>query len=135
MDWGAAGTREDVIFRLSDAYLLAAEAYLGAGQVAQATERVNALRERAAIDQAAFEDHLKVSTVDLDYLLDERARELLGEHDRWFDLKRTGKLIERAKAKNIFVQKYDNINENHLLRPIPQDEINKTNGLEQNQGY
>jgi len=135
MDWGSAGTREDVIFRLSDVYLLAAEAYLGAGQVSEATARVNTLRERAAADQAAFEDHLKVSTVNLDDLLDERARELLGEHDRWFDLKRTGKLIERAKAKNIFVQKYDNINENHLLRPIPQDEINKTNGLEQNQGY
>lgn len=135
MDWGAAGTREDVIFRLSDAYLLAAEAHLGAGQTGVATARVNTLRERAAVNQAAFEDHLKVGSVDLDDLLDERARELLGEHDRWFDLKRTGKLIERVRAKNIFAQKYDNINEDHLLRPIPQDEINKTNGLEQNKGY
>lgn len=135
MDWGAAGTREDVIFRLGDAYLLAAEAYLGANQVGLATARVNTLRQRAALTEAAFDSTLKVTTVDLDYLLDERVRELLGEHDRWFDLKRTGKLIERATAKNILVQKYDNLNANHLLRPIPQDEINKTSGLEQNQGY
>ncbi len=135
MDWGAAGTREDVIFRLSDAYLLAAEAYLGAGQAGTATDRVNVLRERAATDQSAYENQLKISSVNLDGLLDERARELLGEHDRWFDLKRTGKLLERARARNILVQKYDNLNANHLLRPIPQDEINKTSGLEQNLGY
>ncbi|SEL40270.1 Starch-binding associating with outer membrane [Parapedobacter koreensis] len=135
MDWGGPGTREDVVFRLGDAYLLAAEAYLGGGQASMATQRVNTLRERAAIDEAAYNDHLRVGSVDLDFVLDERARELFGEHDRWFDLKRTGKLVERAHAKNIFVQKYDNLNTDHLLRPIPQDEINKTTGLEQNKGY
>ncbi|WP_028296319.1 RagB/SusD family nutrient uptake outer membrane protein [Olivibacter sitiensis] len=135
MDWGLAGTREDVAFRLGDAYLLGAEAYLGAGQVSNALARVNTLRRRAAADEEAYDNYLKASTVDLDFILDERARELFGEHDRWFDLKRTGKLIERAAAKNIFVQKYDNLKAMHLVRPIPQDEINKTNGLEQNEGY
>lgn len=135
MDWGGPGTREDVVFRLSDAYLLAAEAHLGANQGGIAIERVNALRQRAAVSEEAFEDKLKMTTLDLDDLLDERARELLGEHDRWFDLKRTGRLVERVRNANMLVGKYDNLNEDHLLRPIPQDEINKTNGLEQNQGY
>ena len=134
IDWQAPGSRKDVIFRLSDTYLLSAEAHLGAGNFDQVLNRINTLRRRAAVTPSE-RDNMEVSTVDLDFILDERARELLGEHDRWFDLKRTGKLIERAKEYNIFVDKYNNINEMHLVRPIPQDEINKVNGLIQNQGY
>lgn len=134
MQWGGLGTREDVIFRLADTYLLSAEAYLGDGDNSVALQRINTVRRRAATspaDQPAME----LINIDIDIVLDERARELLGEHDRWFHLKRTGKLIERAFNYNIFVQKYDNLNTNHLLRPIPQDEINKLNGLYQNEGY
>jgi hypothetical protein len=78
---------------------------------------------------------MEVSAINLNFILDERARELLGEHDRWFDLKRTGTLIERAKAYNIFVQKYNNLKLMHLVRPIPQDERNKVQGLDQNPNY
>ncbi|MBC9797989.1 RagB/SusD family nutrient uptake outer membrane protein [Sinomicrobium weinanense] len=134
IEWGGPGSREDVIFRLSGTYLLSAEAYLGAGNTATAIERINTLRKRAA-STPSFIDQMEVSSIDLDFILDERARELLGEHDRWFHLKRTGKLIERARSYNIFVQKYDNISHMHLVRPIPQDEINKVNGLTQNEGY
>ncbi len=135
INWGAAGSREDVIFRLSDTYLLASEAYLGAGDTDTALDRINVLRKRAAIDDNAYTYIMKLSSIDIDVILDERARELLGEHDRWFDLKRTGKLIERAKKYNPFVAEYNNINENHLVRPIPQDERNKVTGLTQNEGY
>lgn len=134
IEWGGPGSREDVIFRLSDAYLLSAEAHLGAVNTATALERVNTLRRRAAVDPSV-EDQMEVTTLDIDFILNERARELLGEHDRWFHLKRTGRLIDRVKAHNIFVQKYDNLNTNHLLRPIPQDERNKVKGLDQNPGY
>ena len=127
MEWAGAGTREDIVFRMGDTYLLCAEAYYGAGQSATALKRLNTVRERAGVSD--------LSEIDLDVILDERARELLAEHDRWFDLKRTGKLIERAKEYNPFVAYYDNINENHLLRPIPQSEINLLDGLEQNPGY
>jgi hypothetical protein len=134
IDWGGPGSREDVIFRLSDTYLLSAEAHLGIGNQNVALNLINVLRRRAARDSSVEAD-MEVTSLDLDFILDERARELLGEHDRWFDLKRTGKLIERARSYNIFVQKYDNLNSNHLVRPIPQDEINKVEGLDQNTGY
>jgi starch-binding outer membrane protein, SusD/RagB family len=134
MQWGGPGSREDVVFRLGDTYLLAAEAYLGAGEAGTALERLNAVRRRAAID-VSMQPGMELDAISMDVILDERARELLGEHDRWFDLKRTGKLIERAYLHNIFVQKYNNLNVNHLLRPIPQDEINKLKGLTQNEGY
>ena len=134
INWQGAGSREDVVFRLSDTYLLSAEAHLGAGNSAQALDRINVIRRRAAVTDSE-RNQMEVTSVDLDFILDERARELLGEHDRWFDLKRTGKLIERAKEYNIFVQKYNNLNSTYLVRPIPQDEINKVKGLTQNPNY
>jgi len=74
-------------------------------------------------------------SVNLDIILDERGRELMGEYDRWFDLKRTGKLISRVLAWNPQAIAAANLNADHLVRPIPQDEINKLKGLGQNPGY
>jgi hypothetical protein len=134
MLWRGAGTREDVVMRLADTYLLSAEAYLGAGNSTKALERINVIRSRAAKTPSDVIS-MKLSSVNLDIIMDERARELLGEHDRWFDLKRCGMLITRAKAYNPYVQKYNNINSIHLIRPIPQDEIDRLQGLSQNNGY
>ena len=135
IDWGNPGSREDVIFRLSDTYLLAAEAYLGAGNSSLALERINSIRKRAAKDENMYEQQMKLNSLNINTVMDERARELLGDHDRWFDLKRTNTLLTRVKEYNPFVAAYDNLNENHLVRPIPQDEINKIKGLGQNTGY
>ncbi|WP_316837242.1 RagB/SusD family nutrient uptake outer membrane protein [Pedobacter nutrimenti] len=135
MEWGGLGTREDVVFRLADTYLLAAEAYLGAGNQGLALERVNAIRQRAAKDDASYVQFMQLNSLNINVIMDERARELFGDHDRWFDLKRSHTLIERAKAYNPFVQQYNNINNNHLVRPIPQDELNKLSGIAQNNGY
>jgi hypothetical protein len=134
MIWGGPGTREDIIFRLADTYLLCAEAYLGAGNSGEALKKVNTVRRRAAADPA-LAANMNLSTITLDVIMDERARELLGEHDRWFDLKRSGLLIARTLDYNILTAKYNNLNTNHLLRPIPQDERNKVKGLDQNPGY
>lgn len=135
IDWGNPGSREDVVFRLSDTYLLAAEAYLGAGNSSLALERINSIRKRAAKDENTYEQQMKLNSLNINTIMDERARELLGDHDRWFDLKRTNTLLTRVKEYNPFVAAYDNLNENHLVRPIPQDEINKIKGLGQNTGY
>ena len=134
IQWGAAGSREDVVFRLGDTYLLCAEVCLGAGDKTRALELVNEIRRRAAVDAAAYEK-MKLTELTIDILMDERARELLGEHDRWFDLKRTQTLLTRVPAYNPLVVKYGNLNKNHLVRPIPQDERNKVEGLTQNEGY
>lgn len=134
MVWKGAGTREDVVMRLGDTYLLCAEAYLGTNQPDKALEKVNLIRARAASTTADVEN-MKLTSIDLNILMDERARELLGEHDRWLDLKRCGLLISRATEYNIFVKKYNNINVNHLVRPIPQDEIDRLAGLTQNTDY
>ncbi|MFW5774311.1 MAG: RagB/SusD family nutrient uptake outer membrane protein, partial [Tangfeifania sp.] len=72
----------------------------------------------------------------LDYILDERARELAGELLRWPDLKRTGKLIERVKLYN--PDGRDNIKDFHLLRPIPTtmiDRVSNKDEFKQNPGY
>jgi hypothetical protein len=59
--------------------------------------------------------------VTIDFILDERTRELCGETWRWIDLVRTGKLLERVKLHNLKAK--NNIADKHLLRPIPQDQI------------
>jgi hypothetical protein len=81
---------------------------------------------------------MKVTAADitLNFILDERAPEFAGEQLRWFDLKRTGKLIERVKKYN--PDAAPNIQDYHSLRPIPQVEIdvlqNRSEFL-QNPGY
>lgn len=136
IDWGGKGTREDIIFRVADAYLLCAEAYLKKGQAGDALEKVNKILERAAGSPENYEI-MKIKTsaeLTLDRLLEERGCELFGEHDRWFDLKRTGTLLTRARL-NPLVVRYDNISDIHLVRPIPYDERIKLEGLDQNKGY
>ena len=62
----------------------------------------------------------------MDFIMDERARELLGEMFRWFDLKRWGKLVERVRLYN--PDGAPNIKNYHVLRPIPQNQIDRTAG-------
>jgi hypothetical protein len=73
--------------------------------------------------------------VDIDFILDERSRELFGEVPRRIDLTRPGKLIERVRLYN--PHGGPNIQEHHVLLPIPQHAIDRNSGykLEQNSGY
>ena len=67
-------------------------------------------------------------------ILDERARELVGENHRWFDLTRMGKLVERVRLYNSDGK--DNIQPHHVVRPIPLSQIDRTSGgYAQNPGY
>lgn len=128
------GQRDWMVMRLADTYLLAAEAYFQAGDLPTAAERINAIRKRAAKPGKEAEMEITASDVTIDFILDERARELVGEFHRWFALKRTGKLLERVKAHN--PQAAPNIQSYHLLRPIPQTQIDRVpGGYEQNPGY
>jgi len=138
----ASGVRPFIAFRLAEDYLIAAEAYMLSGNKPEAVKRLNTLRMRAARqgatpdETAAHQEAMKIQEADLniDFILDERGRELIGEQFRWFDLKRTGKLLERVKKYN--AQGAANIEAKHLLRPIPQEQIDRSsNVVEQNEGY
>ncbi|WP_020528373.1 RagB/SusD family nutrient uptake outer membrane protein [Flexithrix dorotheae] len=129
-----SNTRDFIVSRLSETYLVAAEAYLGAGDPATGLARLNEVRRRAGVANATAADF------NLDYILDERARELLGEYHRWFDLKRTGKLVERASAYHPLIESGDfagNNGELKILRPIPQRalDLNQNKDFPQNPAY
>ncbi|MXV52273.1 RagB/SusD family nutrient uptake outer membrane protein [Pedobacter sp. HMF7647] len=128
------GSRDYLAYRLADTYLMVAEAYIGAGNLAEATTYINKVRERAAYPGKKALMDLTPDKLNIDTLLNERGRELSGELCRWFDLNRTGKLVERVKLYNDEGKK--NIQPFHVLRPIPQDQIDRTtNNFGQNTGY
>lgn len=130
-DVPALGDRDMVMMRGGEAYLIAAEAYLQAGNAGEAATLLNTLRERAGITTA-----LSATDVDIDFILDERARELIGEANRWMDLKRTNKLIERTLLYNPHAALNNALSEKHRLRPIPQIDIDASGGtINQNEGY
>lgn len=138
------GGRDFPVFRYAETLLIAAEAYGRKGNYTKAAEYINIVRKRAAYktDEKKPKEFLTVEGGDpaklnistendmiinetlinspdklVNFILDERTRELLGEHHRWFDLVRCGKLYERVKAYN---PKASGIAEFHKLRPIPQ---------------
>lgn len=126
-------TRDFVVSRLADTYLIAAEAYLRTDP-ATGLARLNEVRRRAGVVAATS------GQFNIDYILDERAREMIGEYNRWFDLKRTGKLIERASLYNpkIKASNFDGANgEKKILRPIPQEalDLNQNKSYPQNPAY
>ncbi|MCE5346653.1 MAG: RagB/SusD family nutrient uptake outer membrane protein [Bacteroidales bacterium] len=140
------GSRDAFVIRLSELYLIAAEGYMMSGQSGPAITKLNALRNARAIagksNVLSPAEETQVGGKDINVILDERARELCGEQQRWFDLKRTGKLVERIKMYNGSAK--DNIQSFHTLRPIPTPQLdaitNRTsgpdpNGFWQNTGY
>jgi len=138
-------TRPVVITRFAEVYLIGAEAYLQAGDKAKAAELLNVLRQRAAYRKtntpaqntaAAAAMLIKDSDVTIDFILDERSRELFGEWMRYQDLVRTKSLVRRIKLWNNEAAPY--VKDFHVLRPIPQSEIDRTvegPPFTQNAGY
>lgn len=122
------------LMRLAETYLLRAEAYIMKGDMGNAAIDINTIRARANATPVAVGD------VDIDYLLDERARELNYEEFRMITLMRMGKLAERLRVYNpMYNGKYgtNTVQEYHNLWPIPAAEIEKNSEvvLEQNPGY
>lgn len=151
----AYGTFNEAVFRAAEAYLIAAEAIVkGAkgGKLGTADIYYNKVLDRALgtnkgtePKRAAAPENQKSldavsyratpANISIDMILDERAREFMGEYSRWFDLKRTGKLVERIKKYNPWV-KGQSIADKHYLRPIPQSEIDLSfPKMAQNPGY
>jgi starch-binding outer membrane protein, SusD/RagB family len=127
---GAGGLYIDqYMMRLAETYLLRAEAYVGLNQQALAAADINKVRSRAGASDVL------PANVTLDYILDERLRELGIEEKRMLTLMRMGKWVERTRKYNPFygTQMKDHYN----LWPIPFGEIEKNNKgvLEQNPNY
>ena len=108
--------RDIMVLRLAEMYLIKAEAELATGGNALAT--INQLRTARAI---SGKDNTLKGTVDIETILQERALELCCEYQRWFDLKRTHKLIDHVKKYN--AQASGNIDIKHYYRPIPLSEL------------
>lgn len=128
--------RDAYIIRLAELYLIAAEAQINLGNKGKAAEYITKLRERATIPGHEAEMAVTDADMTIDFILEERARELAGEQLRWFDLKRTGKLETMIDAHNPDAAK--NFQSFHTVRPIPQDQIDAvTNKAEftQNPNY
>ncbi|MDT0677583.1 RagB/SusD family nutrient uptake outer membrane protein [Autumnicola musiva] len=133
-------THDLYIARLGESYLIAAEAYFQEGNITQAAERINEVRRRAAMEGHVEEILITEAEVDLDLILDERARELAGEGHRWFTLKRTGRLIERTILYNPQITSESQFMGNNgalkILRPIPLSAISLDEGeYPQNPAY
>ena len=126
-----------MIYRTAETYLIGAEAHMMLNNTSKALEYLNAVRERA--------NTAPVNSIDLQAILDEGARELAFEGQRWFTLKRTGKLYEFLLDH----MNNDNMNESYpegnpkvLLReymqhwPIPQQQMDLLGpNYPQNDGY
>jgi len=126
-----AGTtyRDHYEIRLAETYLLRAEAHLGNGNQASAAADINVVRQRASAPDAT------AGEMDIDYILDERLRELHYEEMRLITLMRLGKAVERIKTLNPIVGA--TMGDHMNLYPIPIGDIQKNVGAEltQNPGY
>lgn len=130
VDIGGSPSFKDFLYlRLGETYLLKAEAQLLLGQADAAAETINVLRRRANATEITGED------VSIDFILDERARELMTEEHRRYTLLRTGKWLERTKLYNKNGGQL--ITERDQLFPIPQVVIdaNLRESMRQNPGY
>lgn len=131
------GSRDFFMFRLAETHLIAAEALIMQNKAADAVPLINAVRRRAAWPGKQTVMEITQAQATMDFIMEERERELLGEMHRWFDLKRWGNLVQRVRTYN--VDGAPNIKDFHVLRPIPQDQIDRTTGgagsFPQNPGY
>ncbi|WP_080905533.1 RagB/SusD family nutrient uptake outer membrane protein [Parabacteroides sp. Marseille-P3160] len=129
---------DQTYLRLADTYLLLAEALHVQGKNSEADGAafyINEIRKRSNATP------ISANQVTLDYILDERARELVTEENRRETLLRTGKLIERTRKYNHIASGERNgvagIQDYHVLLPFPQIVIEANTGkkMEQNPGY
>jgi hypothetical protein len=110
------------VLRLSEMYLIKAE---GLGSTADGYAALNVVRKRAGLP-----DRTPANTPDFKAaVLKERRYELAFEDDRWFDLKRTGNLVNNPALKAKGIKPFN------IVLPIPQSERDANPSLTQNSGY
>jgi hypothetical protein len=125
------------LFRLADIYLMYAEcAVRGSGDLSKALEYVNAIRTRAFNGDSSI-GQITLGDLTLDFILDERARELYWEGQRRSDLVRFGKFTNNYAwpYKGGVEEGIANINSRYNLYPISDKDLTSNPNLEQNPGY
>ena len=128
------GSRDWFIARLADAYISRAEARFKLNDLPGAAADINVVRARAAWPGKEADMMITDADVTLDFILEERAKEFDAEQCRWYDLTRTGTLVDRVRLYN--PDGADNVQDYHVHRPIPQTQLDRTlGGYEQNCGY
>lgn len=146
--------RNVVAFHLSEMYLVAAEAYLMAGDELKALAKINDVRRRAKAKEItsfdAYPDMVDYTIpatfgniTKIDCILDECAREMYAERTRWYDLRRTRQLVRYNIAFNRDINSIEQMSnakgEVKWYRPIPEKEINNNTAMtfenDQNPGY
>ncbi|HET8655674.1 MAG TPA: RagB/SusD family nutrient uptake outer membrane protein [Longimicrobiaceae bacterium] len=136
------GGKDRIVYRLGGTYLIAAEAAVGLNKLDEAAGYINVLRNRAACDpdeargpKLCTTNHkndpaFMVSAADmtLDFIMDEREREMSGEMTRWNDLRRPGAdyFVTRVSAGNPYAR--PNITAKDSYRPIPAQQIQGVTG-------
>lgn len=128
-----------MIMRLAEMYLIAAEAAVQLTDQTTAAKWINVIRERAAIPGHEADMQVGAGDMNINFILDERAREFAGEEQRWYDLKRVFRTGEDWVA---YILKYNPdltlIQPYHRLRPVPLSELQSVPDAKaygQNPGY
>jgi len=121
--------RPFAVYRLAETYLIRSEAYLGKGDVQNAANDINVLRNRAMATPA------QPSQVNIDYILDERLRELISEELRMMTLRRLDLLLDRTTRYNPITGPQMIPRNNTWPIPQRQIELNKGAVIEQNPGW
>ena len=130
--FGFAMVKDFILMRLGETYLLMAEAQFKQSKLTEAAASLNVIRARANATP------ITAGQVTMDFILDERVRELLAEENRRMTLMRTGTLVTRTQKYNTqTINPVLGLTSKHLLLPVPQSErdLNKDAVLEQNTGY
>ncbi len=125
----SSGYNDQVYLRLAETYLLLAEAKFRLGDLPGAAATLNIIRARANATA------ITSAQVTLDFILDERSRELVSEEHRRYTLLRTGTWFTRTQLYNKYAS--TKITLRDTILPIPQSVIdaNLTKTMEQNLGY
>jgi hypothetical protein len=144
-DFGYAVVKDWPVMRLGETYLLRAEARFRQNNLAGAADDINVLRDRAFKTARVQNNNPNLgkvtsSDINIDFILDERARELIAEENRRMTLVRTGKLKDRiakngdTSPANKIITGFRDIN---ALLPLPLNDIRLNTGaeLKQNPGY
>lgn len=129
------GFKDLILIRMGEVYITLAEAYVRTNQLDKAAQTITDLRKRALIP--GHEDRMKVTSTDMTmkFILEEGARELGCELNRWYMLKRSGQMVSWVKERNPDITL---IKDHHIYRPLPQDALYEVTNLDQfvqNPGY